>query len=120
MTIAVIRIAGCVNVEKDNAETFKRLKLGKKLTCIFVDEKDEIKMGMVKRLAQQVSFGSVDKKLMDNVIAKRGQKDTKGVYRGFCRLHPPRGGFKKPTNRSAPKGILGHNENIAKLLEKML
>jgi len=120
MVIAVIRIAGSVNVSKENNETFNRLRLGKKLTCTFVDEKDEIKMGMVKKLTQVVSFGEVDKKLMDEVIAKRGQKDVKGVYRGFCRLHPPRGGFKKATNRSAPQGILGHNENIAKLLERML
>jgi len=118
--IAVIRIAGSVNVSKDNNETFNRLRLGRKLTCTFVDEKDDIRMGMVKKLTQVVSFGEVDKKLMDEVIAKRGQKDPKGVYRGFCRLHPARGGFKKATNRSVPKGILGHNENIAKLLERML
>jgi ribosomal protein L30/L7E len=120
MVIAVIRIAGSVNISKDNNETFNRLRLGRKLTCTFVDEKDEIRMGMVKKLAQVISFGEVDKKLMDEVIAKRGQKDSKGVYREFCRLHPPRGGFKKPTNRSTPEGILGHNQNITKLLERML
>lgn len=118
--IAVIRIAGSVNLSKDNKETFNRLRLGRKLTCTFVDAKDEIRMGMVKKLTQVISFGEVDKKLMDDTIAKRGQKDVKGFYRGFCRLHPPIGGFKKATNRSVPKGILGHNENIAKLLERML
>jgi len=118
--IAVIRIAGRVNVDRDNEETFRRLKLGKKLTCVFIDEKDETKIGMVNKIAQLVSFGEVDKKLMDETISKRGQKDTKGVYRGFCRLHPPIGGFKKPTNKTVPVGILGKNLNIAKLLERML
>ncbi len=120
MVIAVIRIAGSVNLEKDNAETFRRLKLGRKLTCIFVEETNEVQMGMVKKVSQQVSYGPVDKKLMDDTITKRGQKDPKGVYRGFCRLHPPIGGFKKPTNRNAPNGILGKNDNIAKLLGRML
>jgi len=120
MALVVIRIAGRVNVNRDNEETFNRLKLGKKLTCIFVDEKDESQMGMIHKLAQLVSFGEVDKKLMDETIAKRGQKDVKGNYRGFCRLHPPIGGFRKPTNKNVPKGILGRNPNIAKLLEKML
>jgi ribosomal protein L30/L7E len=120
MSIAVIRIAGRVNVNRDVAETFTRLKLGKKLTCTFVDEKDKVLMGMVHKVAQQVVFGEIDKKLMDEIIAKRGQKDVKGNYRGFCRLHPPIGGFKKPTNRSVPKGILGKNKDIVKLLERML
>jgi len=120
MVIAVIRIVGRVNVDRDNEETFNRLRLGKKLTCTFVDEKDEIQMGMVKALSSFISFGAVDKKFMDEIIAKRGQKDVKGVYRGFCRLHPPRGGFKKSTKVNAPKGILGNNEVIAKLLERML
>ena len=120
MTIAVMRIAGRVNLDRDNVETFNRMKLGKKLTCTFVEETDEVKMGMVKKMATFISFGTVDKKLMDEVIAKRGQKDVKGVYRGFCRLHPPVGGFKKSTKVNAPKGILGKNDVITKLLERML
>ena len=120
MVIAVIRIVGQVNVNRFNEETFNRLKLGRKLTCTFVDEKDEVKMGMVKALANFVSFGTVDQKLMDETIAKRGQKDVKGVYRGFCRLHPPIGGFRKSTKVNAPKGVLNHNVDIAKLLTRML
>jgi hypothetical protein len=57
---------------------------------------------------------------MDKVISKRGQKDAKGVYRGFCRLHPPIGGFKKSTKLAYPRGILGDKKDIAKLLERML
>lgn len=118
--IAVLRISGQVNLDHDIAETLRRLRLGKKLTVTFVDEKNPVEMGMVKFVCSQVSYGEVDKKLMDAIIAKRGQKDTKGKYRGFCRMHPPIGGFKKSTKLDAPKGVLGHNKEIAKLLERML
>jgi ribosomal protein L30/L7E len=120
MVIAVLRIVGRVNVNRFNEETFNRLRLGKKLTCTFVEETDDIKMGMVNALSPFISFGTVDKKFMDEIIEKRGQKDVKGVYRGFCRLHPPRGGFIKSTQRNAPKGVLGKNDAIAKLLGRML
>ena len=120
MTIAVIRIAGQVNLDNQIKQTFDRLRLGKKLTCTFVDEKDVVRMGMVRALRQKAAYGPVDKKLMDETIEKRGQKDPKGKYRDFCRLHPPIGGFKKSTKYEAPKGILGNNKDIAKLLARML
>lgn len=118
--IAVIRISGQVRINKEVRETLQRLRLRKKLTCVFVDEKDTAIMGMVLAMRNFVCFGEVDKILMDKVISKRGQKDAKGVYRGFCRLHPPIGGFKKSTKLAYPRGILGDKKDIAKLLERML
>ena len=35
-------------------------------------------------------------------------------------LHPPIGGFKKSSKVAAPKGILGKNEDITKLVGRML
>lgn len=118
--IAIIRIVGQVNVKSEIKETLNRLRLGKKLTCTFIDEKDEVQMGMLNAVSQFVAYGTVDKKVMDEVVAKRGQKDPKGKYREFCRLHPPRGGFKKSTQLSTPKGVLGKHEDISKLLLRML
>lgn len=118
--LAVIRISGQVRLKSEVKETLHRLKLRRKLTCIFVDEKDEVRMGMINAVRNFVAFGEVDKTLMDKTIEKRGQKDIKGVYRGFCRLHPPIGGFKKSTKADYPKGVLGPNKDIAKLLERML
>jgi large subunit ribosomal protein L30 len=41
--------------------------------------------------------------------------------RPFFRLSPPRGGFKRSTRRQFNEGgILGHNEQLSKLVEKML
>lgn len=120
MVIAVLRIVGRANNDQDINETLKRLKLWTKLSCTFIDEKDDVKMGMVRKVMHYVSFGKVDKALMDEIISKRGVKDIEGNYKGYCRLHPPRGGFRKSTQTTAPKGILGENKDIDKLLKRML
>ncbi len=119
-TYAVIRISGQVNINVDVKETLDRLKLMKKLTCIFVEEKDVVKMGMVESVRDFVAFGIVDKKLMDEIIAKRGRMDVAGKYRGFCGMHPPIGGFKKSTQKTFPRGILGKHDDISKLLVRMI
>jgi len=117
---AVIRIKGQVGVKKDVAETLFRLSLRKKLNCVFIDEKDIVRMGMLKKVKDFVAFGDVKDELIKKVVDVRGEKDKDKKYRGFCRLHPPRGGFKKSTKVGYPKGILGKHEDIAKLLERML
>ena len=46
--------------------------------------------------------------------------DVKAM-RPFFRLKPPRGGFKKSTRRQfRDGGVLGHNEELPKLVERML
>ena len=40
--------------------------------------------------------------------------------RPYLKLHPPRGGFKKSTKLPYPQGILGNNNEIEKLVKKML
>jgi len=112
--IAVVRIAGKVkNKEKDN-ETLKRLKLDKKFSCTLVDKEDRVRMGMVEAVSHMVAYGEVSDEFIKELKKKR--KDKNGIF--F--LHPPRGGFKKSSKVSAPKGILGQHEDISKLLERML
>ena len=118
--ICVIRIAGQVNLKREIVETLYRLKLRQKLNCIFIDEEDKIRMGMLKRVVSYVAYGEVSDELKKKVIDKRGQKDIDKKYRGFCRLHPPIGGFKKGTKRAFPNGVLGKNKDIDKLLVRML
>jgi ribosomal protein L30/L7E len=120
MVYAVLRMSGAVKISWHARETLNRLRLGKKLTLTFIDEKDDVQVGMMRDVLPCLAYGTVDKKLMDEIIAKRGQKDVKGNYRGFCRMHPPIGGFKKSTKINAPNGILGKNDEIAKLLVRML
>jgi len=114
MAILVLRIAGQVANKKKDNETLNRLKMRKKFTAILVEEKDNIRMGMVKAVGHMVAYGKVDDAFVKELNSKRKAKE--GVY--F--LHPPRGGFKKSSKVAAPKGILGKHENIVKLVGRML
>lgn len=112
--ILVLRIAGQVKNKKKDNETLKRLKLEKKFSAILVDDKDVVRMGMVKSVAHMVTYGKVDNAFVKELDKARPAKNE--VY--F--LHPPRGGLKKSSRLPAPKGILGKNEDIVKLVERML
>ena len=88
--------------------------MNKKFTAILVEEKDSIRMGMVKAVKHMVAYGKVDDAFVKELNSKRKAKE--GVY--F--LHPPRGGFKKSSKVATPKGILGKHEDITKLVGRML
>jgi ribosomal protein L30/L7E len=113
--IAIIRITGQCKNRKEINETFARLKLGKKFTCRLIDEDDQVRIGMVKSLKDNAVYGKITDDLAKEIKEKRG-KEGKEVY--F--LHPPRGGFKKSSKVAYPKGILGNNKEIDKLLSRML
>ena len=112
--ILVLRIAGQVKNKKKDNETLKRLKMNKKFACILVDEKDVVRMGMVKSVGHMVAYGDIGDDFVKEL--KKARKDVDGVY--F--LHPPRGGFKKSSRLPTPKGILGKHEDIVKLVGRML
>ncbi len=122
--IAVIRIHGQPKLRMDIKETLERLRMRKKLVCVLLDEKDEIQMGMLRKVREYVAYGKVDDKMIKELEEKRGEKimtgKDKGKLKPFFRLHPPRGGFKKSTKTAAPNGILGKHEDISKLLVRML
>lgn len=118
--IAVIRIRGQVKLSNALTETFTRLNLPKKFSCVFIDERDVVRMGMLEKIRPYVIFGAVDDETMKKVMDAREHVTKDGRKKGFCRLHPPRGGFKKSTKLAIPKGVLGKDNDIAKLLEKMI
>jgi large subunit ribosomal protein L30 len=126
--IAVVRIHGRVDVSYDIKDTLDRLRIHKKLNCVFVDEKDKIKMGMVKKVKDYVMYGSVSDEFVQKVVEARGElkdktkkvKKTLENIKPWIRLHPPRGGFKKSTKQPIPKGILGKQPDVSKLMERML
>jgi len=114
MAILVVRIAGRTKNKKEDNETLKRLKLNKKFTAVLVEDKDVIRMGMVKAVGHMVAYGTIDDAFLKKLNSERTAK--KGVY--F--LHPPRGGFRKSSKVAAPKGILGKHKDIIKLAGRML
>ena len=72
--ILVIRIKGRTNVDKKIGETLKRLKIHRKFACVLIDEKDDVKMGMLKKVKDHVAYGAVDDSLVKELKEKRGQK----------------------------------------------
>ncbi|MCR4284903.1 MAG: uL30 family ribosomal protein [archaeon] len=113
--ILVLRIAGRAAKKKKDIETLNRLNLYRKFNCILVDEKDEVRKGMVLAVKHMVAYGTVGEDFIKELKKKRPSKDDK-TYN----LHPPIGGFKKSSRVATPKGILGFHEDITKLVGRML
>ena len=143
--IIVIRMRGRVNVAPDVKKTLYMLRLRKKFSCVIVNNKPET-LGKLKKVKNHVSYGEVKEETIKQLLLKRarlpGNKPAKldektldsfiknfiedkktlkdlGI-KLFFSLHPPRGGFKKPTRKIFPDGILGKNEKINELTIKML
>jgi large subunit ribosomal protein L30 len=116
--IVVIRIRGQVGLNKDVKETLYRLRLRKKYSCIVLEKPTEVQLGMIKKLRNFVSYGEIPQETYKKLVETRGKKNKEGKLKPFFRLHPPRGGAN--TKLHYPKGILGENKEINKLLEKML
>lgn len=137
--IIAIRIHGLIGVEKSKKEALERLMLRKKYCCILLREKELPKIINVKDL---VAFGKMDEKTLRMLLAARARKNSKPLMnvsddlvkkliddkttlreeglKPYMNLHPPRGGFKKSTKLSYPRGILGKNDDIIGLIQRML
>jgi len=111
--ILVIRIAGQVKNKKKDNETMKRLKLSRKFNAVLIDEKDSVRIGMVRSVRHLTAYGKVGEDFIKDL------KKAKGKGPVF-NLHPPIGGFKKSSKVATPKGILGRHEDITKLAGRML
>ncbi len=112
--IAIIRIHGQVNIKKDITETFNRLNLRRKFSCVVFPEPNSEQLGMLKKIKDFVAFGEMNKETYDELVKARGKKT-----KTFFRLHPPRGGIK--AKEHFPQGVLGDNkEKINDLVRRML
>jgi len=139
--IALIRIAGLVNMNSRVEETLSRLRLRRKFSCVIIKETPE-NLGMLQKTRNFVAFGKINEATLEKLISTRAEKIgnakakitgadkiAKDIIAGksfeelgikpFFRLHPPRGGIK--SKLQYPRGVLGdHKEDINKLIEKML
>jgi len=137
--ILVIRIQGSAELNTPIEETLNRLNIHRKFATTFIDEKNEVLMGMLEKIKNYVCFYEIDENTAKQIILKRGQtkmgkkineKDVDKIWENikkgewtikkFFRLHPPIGGFRKNTKLIYPKGILGKNKDITKLVLRML
>ena len=109
--IAIIRISGMVQIPKGVTNTLDRLRLRRKYACVVLNETPELK-GMIKKVRNNVAYGTIDDATLKELIEKRGQKIDKAKeikevnnlkfeeanLKPFFRLHPPRKGIKSKLN----------------------
>jgi len=118
--IAIIRIKGRVGLRNDINETFERLRLRKKYSCVVLKgSKEEI--GMIEKVGDFVAYGEISEEVQKELINKRGKKGKEGKLKPFFRLHPPRKGIESKKHFGVGKGVLGNNgEKINELILRML
>lgn len=136
--ILIIRISGIVKVNKFIEETLYRLKLRKKYSATILKPTKDI-LGMIEKTKHYVAFGKIEKETLIKLLKARAERIDKKQFKAeetaeelisgrslrelsfkpFFRLHPPRGGLKS-SKHPFPKGVLGDNKEINKLVEKML
>jgi large subunit ribosomal protein L30 len=147
--LAVILIRGMVNLSPDVKKTLELLRLKQKHACVVIDN-TEVNRGMVQRVKDYTTYGTIDEAFFVEMLEKRGQtigkEDIKVDYKKlakeffagklklrdfetnyqvkpFFRLHPPKGGFERGGIKMpfAKKGVLGQREDaISVLIAKML
>ncbi len=146
--LVVVQIRGTVNTHPDVRKTLELLRLKQKHSCVVIDKTPE-SLGMLKRVKDYASYGTIDKDFYKLMLEKRGESVGKGVkidfekvaneyfegkvklrdfeetykLKPFFRLHPPIGGFERKGIKMpyAKGGVLGERkEKIKDLLIKML
>lgn len=69
---AVIRIRGSVDVNKNIEDTLRMLNLNVVNRCIIIPE-TEVYVGMLKKAKDYITWGTIDKKTLSNLLVKRGK-----------------------------------------------
>lgn len=138
--IAVIRIAGRVEMVGDVADTLHRMRLRRKFTATLYPDNEQTKK-LLHSVRNFVAYGPIKEPVLVKLVKSRGQPtdkkktlnaeksvehiQTKGFegsgIKPFFRLHPPRKGIVSKFHVGVGKGVLGDNgEAINALIERML
>ncbi len=70
--LAVLRLRGTVNVEKETRDTLHMLRLEKPHHCIVIDDRASYK-GMLQKVKDHVTFGEIDKEIFTPLLLKWGR-----------------------------------------------
>lgn len=117
--IAVIRIAGKNKMKQEVEETLQRLNLKDKYNCVVIENSDQQKLGMVKKVKDFVAFGELDDETLKKLEESRNAEE-KNIGKVF-RLHPARGGIDTKKHSGVGNGVLGNNkEKINQLVQRMI
>ena len=71
--IALIRIAGLVNMNSKVEETLFRLRLRRKFSCVILKESPETS-GKIQKTRNFIAFGKIDEATLTNLIKARAEK----------------------------------------------
>ena len=92
--IAVVLIRGLVNLSPDVKKTLELMNLKKKHACVVLDD-NEVSKGMLQKVKDYTTFGSIDEALFVDMLNKRGETigktkvsedkkiDTKAIAKDF-------------------------------------
>ncbi|MBN2202583.1 MAG: 50S ribosomal protein L30 [Candidatus Aenigmarchaeota archaeon] len=139
---AIIRIRGSINLRDEVNDTFKMMRMNRKMHCVVLKETDIVK-GMLQKVKDWSTWGEVDDKVLSHLVSKRARKngnvrltkqeaeaavkslkDTGKLPEGIkpvFRLSPPSKGFKKSIKQHYPGGELGYRgKEINALLKRMI
>ena len=121
--VTAIRIRGLVRVPGHIKDTLQMLNLHKKNFCCVYKDTPSIR-GMLQKVKDYITFGTIDYALYTQIVEKRAEKDVKkNCMKKFFRLHPPRKGYGRKGVKVpfANSGALGDRKNEMKdLLIRML
>lgn len=120
--LAIILLRGRIGTHRDVKRTLDLLRLKKKHACVIVDETPATK-GMLQKVKDVVTWGTIDEETHKLLQEKRGVKDAEGKLKPFYSLHPPKGGFERKGIK-VPFGLGGalgnRKEKINDIIKKML
>ncbi|MBS3136811.1 uL30 family ribosomal protein [Candidatus Woesearchaeota archaeon] len=121
--VVAVRIRGLVRVPGHIKDTLQMLNLHKKNFCCVYKDTPSIR-GMLQKVKDYITFGTIDYALYTQIVEKRAEKDVKkNCMKKFFRLHPPRKGYGRKGVKVpfANSGALGDRKNEMKdLLIRML
>ena len=116
--ICAIFIRSPVGIRKDIRDTLRMLHLTKKNACVVVPKNPQYN-GMIEKVKDFVTYGTISEEAYADLQQKRGNKKHPDLF--F--LHPPRGGFERKGIKFAfaQGGALGNrHEKINDLIRRML
>jgi large subunit ribosomal protein L30 len=141
--IAVVRIRGNAKVKGDIERTMELMHLKTVNNCVVVPENEKY-LGMVHKVKDHVTYGTVTKETFKKMLVKWGRfgkkrlqlkdvdKTVDEIFEGKKRfrdlninpvfkLHPPRRGYEGIKIAYSQGGALGNRkEKINELLERMI
>ncbi len=70
--LAVVLIRGTINTHPDVRRTLELLRLKKKHALVVIDD-NEVSRGMLQRVKDYTTYGTIDEKFFATIIEKRGE-----------------------------------------------